>query len=269
LDAEVRAGTKALAALEEERRLEIQRFVEKERAKAVKQAAISHAAVRDHAKALQTLAKKSGFFTVPSFTLNKPVRITASPRKILRMSRIKPFDSFAKMRVDRRQNGQDRLSFIYEWSNSSITPVAIDAVTFLSESGFVELAVSGGATFHFGFVTGTAQIALGPSSRKSITHETRNIGTLHAVNNPLFPGDGHDSGGFSNAFNLTALHHPVAPFQTVLIEVSITIESDCFATFQSTTDFRTKADFESGILGVSCPVVVVRVHQKPPVSTPD
>jgi hypothetical protein len=261
--------TKALAALQAERRLEIQKFVAEERAKAVKLAAISHAVVRDQAKALQTLAKKGEFFTVPSFTLNKPVRITANPRKILRMSRIKPFDSFAKIRVDRTENGQDKLSFIYEWRNSSITPVAIDAVTFLSESGFLELSVSGGVTFHFGFLTGTAQIALGPSSRKSITYETRSIGALGAVNTPLYPGDGHDSGGFHNAFNLTALHHPVAPLQTVLIEVSMTIDSDCFETFKSTTNFRTKADFESGFLGVSCPVVVVRVHQVPPVSTPD
>ena len=185
------------------------------------------------------------------------------------MTRIKPFDSFAKIRVDRRQNGQDKLFLIFEWSNSSNPPVAIDAVTFLSESGFLELAVSGGFTFHFGFLTGTAQIALGPSSRQSITYETKSIGALSAVNNPGLPGDGHAAGGFHHAFNLTALHHPVAPFQTVRIEISVTIDSDCFATFQSTTDFQTKADFESGFLGVSCPVVVVRVSQVPPGLTPD
>ena len=256
--------TKALAALEDERRLEIQRFVEEERAKTAKQAAISHAAVRNQARALQTLAKKGEFFTVPSFTLNKPVRISATPGNILKMSRIKPFDSFAKIRVDRKQEGKDKLSFIFEWFNSSTTPAAIDAVTFLSASGFLELSVGGGVLYHWGFLTVSAQIALGPSLSGSIAYETKDLsGGLMAVNHPIVPGDGHEAGGCHGAFNLTALHHPVAPFQAVLIEVSLTVDSDCGSSFHSI------ADFESGFLGVSCPVVVVRVHQEPPVITPD
>jgi hypothetical protein len=249
--------------LEKERRLEIQRFIKEGRALAARHAAIPRAAVRDQARALQTIAKKSGFFTVPSFTLDKPVRISARPRKILKMSRIKPFDSFAKIRVDRRQEGQDKLFFIFEWLNRSTNRVAIDAVTFLSASGFLELIVSGGVFLHWGFLTGSAQIALGPLSR-SIPHETQNLkGGLMAVNHPVVPGDGLESGASHNAFNLTALHHPVGAFQTVLIEISLTIDSDCGSSFQS------KADFESGPLGVSCPLVVVWVHQVPPVITPD
>ena len=261
---------KALAALQEQRRLKLRRFVEAERTKAVKLAAISHAAVKGQAKALQALAKKSEFFTVPTFTLAKPVRISATPTKILRMTRIKPFDSFAKFRVDRRENGQDRVSFIFEFSNNRTTPVVIDAVTFLSATGFVDLAVSGGVTPHSGFVLGTAKIALRPSpSGQAITHETKTLGVLSTFNLPFVPGDGHAAGGFSNAFNLAALHHPVGPLQTVLIEITVVIESECQATFQLTTAFRTKADFESGPLGASCPLVVVRVHQVPPENTPD
>ncbi len=255
--------TKALAALQEERRLEIQRFVEKERAKATKHAATSHAAVRDHARALQTLAKQGGFFTVPTFTLDKPVRISARRSTILKMSRIKPFDSFAKIRVFRIKEGKDELFFVFEWTNSSAAPVAIDALTFLSASGFLGMNVEGGLFSPVGLMSVSAQIALGRSERKNTVYETRGVGHLIVQNLAFLPGDGHESHGCDGAFNLTALHHPVAPFQTVRIVVSLTVESECGSGFDS------DADFESGPFGVGCPVVVVRVHQKPPLITPD
>jgi hypothetical protein len=254
--------TRALAALQDERRLEIERSVKEGRAEAVKQAATQFAAVRGHAKALQALAKKGGFFTVPSFTLDKPIRISADPRRILRQSRIKSFDSFAKMRVDRRQEGQDKLSFVFTFFNQTDAPVAIDAVTFLSASGFLDMTVGGGVVFNFGFLLAVAQIAVGPTESGSIPHEARTLGALSPFNNPLFPFDGHESTGAHGAFNLTALHHPVGPRQSVFIVVSVTIDSDCGSSF------RSLADFESGVLGVSCPLVVVRVHRTPPAITP-
>jgi hypothetical protein len=254
---------KALSALQNDRRLEIRRSVEAERAEASKQAAISHAIATGQAKTLRALAPKSGFFSVPSFTLDKPFRIRALPRGILRSSRIKPFDSFAKMRVDRRQEGQDKLFFHFRWSNQSTEPVAIDAVTLLSASGFLDLSVSSGVFLNFGFVTAIAQIALGPSVRDGVAHESRTLGAVSTTNTPLIPFDGHEARAASGVFNLTALHHPVGPLQTVFITISVTIDSDCGSSF------RLIADFDSGLLGVSCPLVVVRVHQVPQTSLPD
>jgi len=248
--------TKALSALAKEREREIERIVEGEKANATKTAKIAQAAVKERTSVLRALAKPGGFFGVPSFTLDKPVHISTTPRKILKSSRIKPFNSFAKFRSERTEEGNDTLTFHYEWVNKSDAPVAIDAITFVSGSGFFDMSVSGGFTFRTGFLSARAQLELSSRPGPKVVHEDKAFGrTLLALNMPMVPFDGHDAAGCHDAFNLTALRHPVAPARKVRIEVSLIVNSDCG------NSFRSKVDFESGLLGVSCPLVVIRVHQ--------
>lgn len=86
--------------------------------------------------------------------------------------------------------------------------------TFLAASGFLDLAVSGGLNFQWGFLTAMTQMTL-ESANSTMVYDTNDADTLFAVNRPIVFGDGHV------ARNLTSLHHLVGSFQMLRIPVSL------------------------------------------------
>lgn len=247
--------TGALAKLHARRRREVAKEIETRRRSALAQAAAIDATSKARIRQFAA-AKGLDIFTVPTFTLDKPIRISASPRSILKSAKIQPFDSFAKIRTKRTSSGTDRVSFIYRFINQSLEPVAIDAITLVSASGFLDMNVHGGLFYHWGTLDPTAQISIHVTSGDEVVHETHLLpGAVLAVNHPLAIGDGREARGCHDTFNLTALHHFVPPLATARIRISLLIEADCGSGFES------DADFASGQLRVGCPLCVVRVHK--------
>lgn len=247
--------TGALTKLKAQRERDFKAVAAEQRSKASKIAALSTGIAAAQATVMHAAARNGGFFTVPSVTLDTPVRITSRPFGILKSKTIKPFKSFAKFRTDREVEGQDTVTFFFEWQNKSRSIVQVDAVTFIAATGFMELAIDGGVLFHWGTMSSSVQIATGIKRDDIFVRESQSLrGDLLASNTPIIPFDGHESSVAFGEFNLTAMGQRVEPRETMRVEVSVVIESECGS------GFRSQADFQSGALGVSCPLVVLRIH---------
>lgn len=254
---------KALAKEDASRVRSVKALALEQKSRLSKVAGLARADVESHAKSVGASAATSGFFGVPSFTLDKPVRITSRPFGVLKSKTIKPFKSFAKFRIDRDEEGTDTVKFVYEWPNPFGDTVHIDAVTSIAASGLLELQIDGGLSYHWGTMDASVEIAVGVKRGNLRVHEQQFLrGAILAYNQPLVIGDGHESGGIHGEMQLTALGQPIEVRKTAQIEVRIKVISECGS------GFRARADFESGLLGMSCPLVVIRVHGVPSVLMP-
>jgi hypothetical protein len=257
--------TRALAALQRQQRVEADRELAKQRAKDAKRPSrrsnLAHVAVAHQARTFQQFAAKRGFFPFPSVTLSRPDLILAEPDvKILVDSRIARFDSSAKILVDTKRSGVDKLSFIYPWQSDNPNPVVIDAVTFLSASGHLHLRQSGVLTSSIGVMRVTSQIealSLDPSPT-SLQKEVRGLGGVAAVSKPFWFDGNHDE-TLSAALNLSVTHCIVPGLARVLFVVSVSVDCDF-------DPGRAVADLASGNFGIRCPLVVVSVRGEPPPS---
>ena len=254
---------KALAALKEHHRVEADREVERQRAEdaRTRRPDAAHAAVASQAQMIQAFASKGGFFPLPTITLSQPRLILAEPNSgIIKDSRIVPFDSSAKIRVDTKRSGVDKLSFIYQWQHEGFFPVIIDAVTFLSASGRVHIRQAGG----FGWSLGTMEVkakveALALTQPPAaLKHQEHELCRAAALGYPFWI-DGTDDASFSEGLQLSVSQCVVPPQTAVIFEVSVAVECDF-------DPGRAVADLESGSFGIHCPLVVVSIRgQQPPV----
>lgn len=157
--------------------------------------------------------------------------------------------------ADRREDGFDRVRFIYEWFNKSDATVEIDAFGVIAAAGLFDLKVDGGFFGHWGWMFAYAQLEVGERRTELVLHDSWMLrGHIMAFNNPIVPFDGDATGFTHGEFTLQALRHPIGPGKFARIEVSLLIHTDC------EHGLRANADFESGPLGASCPLVLIRVH---------
>jgi hypothetical protein len=258
--------TKTLVVLQRQRRDELDRALEKQRKADGKRASrrldFAHASVASKARIIQEFAARGGFFPFPSFTLDRPTVILAEPNVgIIVDSRIAPFESSAKIRVDTKRSGIDKLNFIYQWRNASTLSVVIDAVTFLSASGRLHLSQSGSLTISVGSMDVKAKLEVLALTQPpiSVNHEAQFIKSIIAPSYPLWV-DGSSDATFSEGLNLAATHCTIPPETNVLFVVSVTVDCD-FA------PGRAVADLATGNFEVRCPLVVVSLRgqlQLPP-----
>src|SRR6186997_690316 len=140
--------TKTLDGLRARHERERRRGAEKVKRLASRQSGALYKAAVKHAKTLRALATP----TVDALpdglwidVIDQPRRIIASPNPdVLTDSRISPGDNFAKILVDRKNRGRDRLSFVFTWQNTTAQPVIVDAAATMSANGFLNLHVNDG-----------------------------------------------------------------------------------------------------------------------------
>jgi hypothetical protein len=247
--------TKALKVLRADHQRESRRAAEKIKRLASKQGAALHKGVVTQAKALRAMASPAtgpvpgGMLVV----LDTPRSIVTSPNPaVLTDSRISPGDNFAKIRVDRKNRGRDRLNFVFTWQNPGDLPVIVDAGATLSASGALDLHMNDGWGGNPGFIDVSTRMSVGrfliPFAAVSGPHFIRSI---FAFNYPWWPAQ--DAGGPASA----AVDHSVRGFHlagnaTLLIRVSLTVFSDF-------DDGRGIADFDFGLLGVGVPQVTLSI----------
>jgi hypothetical protein len=251
--------TKALEALRAKHQRESRRGAEKIKRLASKQGAALHKGVVTQAKALRAMASPAAG-PVPGGALvflDQPRRIVTLPNPdVLTDSRISPGDNFAKIRVDRKNRGRDRLNFVFTWQNTSDLPVIVDAAATLSASGVLDLHVNDGWGGNPGFIDVSTRMSVRrfptPFAAVSGPHFIRSI---FAFNYPWWPAQ--DAGGpASAAVDHSVRGFPLAGNATVLITVSLTVFSDF-------DDGRGVADFDFGLFGVGVPQVTLTVTKKP------
>lgn len=252
--------TKALAVLQRRHRDELDRALEKQRKADAKRKSrrldFAHASVANQARTIQQFAALGGFFPFPSFTLQRPTVILAEPDiGIITDSRIEPFESFAKVRLDTKRPGIHKLNFVYQTSNDTNRPVIIDAVTFLSASGRLHLTESGSfPPFSVGSIDVKSQIEVLALTQPptSVNREIKLLRSMIAISNVLFI-DGNESVDLSAAEQMAATQC-IIPAQTgVLIVVSLIMDCDFHPG-------RAVVDLSTGNFQVRCPLVVVSVR---------
>ena len=253
---------KALEALQAEHRHERRRGAEKLKRLASRQGAALHKAVVREAKALRG-TPISGVGPVPGgimiVPLDQPRRIVALPNPgVLTDSRISPGDNFAKIRIDRKNRGRDRVNFVFTWQNPSDIPVSVDAAATMSATGLLDLHVNDGWGGNPGFIDVSSRMSVrrGLNFLGAAESGPTLIRSIFAFNYPWWPAQ--DAGGpASAAVDHTVRGFPLAGFATVTITVSMTVFSDF-------DDGRGISDFDFGLFGIGVPQVLLTITQKPP-----
>ena len=240
---------KAMFAVAEQRRLEWERGLPKREAEASRRWAqrikVTRAQVAAQAQSLQAAA--DDFLPSGSFNIEAPVSIIASDPRILKSSRIAPFSSSAKVRVDRAAGTVDKVSFVYLLRNQSSSALFFDFHAPLSASGRVSLRQKGHFSGGFGLVELSAAIEVLPSP---ITLDPQRLLLVSSATGgpPFWWVDRTEEKTFSDGTLLSA---------TVLVEgraiaiilVSLIVNSDF--------DGHLVADMNTGDFDVRGPVVVV------------
>lgn len=131
--------------------------------------------------------------------LDAPSSIPTSPNPdVLTDSKISAGNNFAKIRVDRKNRGRDRLSFVFLWRSTSSRPVIVDAAATLSVTGFVDLHVNSGLLGNVGIMEASTRMSarrfLCPFGVVSGPHHIRSI---LAFNYPWWPAE--DASGPASA----------------------------------------------------------------------
>lgn len=251
--------TKALSALRDQYQPEARRSNESLKVLGARHGAAQRKGVVNDAKAVRAVVKRGITPAVTSIEVLERARlIRMFPNAaFLQESRTRRGDNFARILVKRRDRARDRLSFVFEWRNRSGAPAMIDAVATLAASGFLTLGVDNGLLGNVGIMDVTARISIrqDPFNIFVGASGTAPVGAVIAFNYPWAPAaDGQSTA--SVALELSARGHRVGAGQSAAITVSLTVHSDF-------SDGDGTADFSSGLLGVSCPQVVVTIHQNP------
>lgn len=247
---------KAFSALKEKHRIELDKELERQRLKDRKSRRpdLAHAAIANQAQVFQQAAAAGEFFPHPSITLSSPLFVLAEPDpSILKDSKIIPFDSSAKVRVDTRRSSVDQVTFLYLFQNPHGAAITVDAVTFLSATGRVAVTEAGNiAEFSLGSMIAIAEFEAAVDQPSAVVKsEARTLAVVSAVGH-LFGIDGHDSETFSEGFQMSVSNCAVPAQSTIFFKVSVVLESDF-------RPGRAIADLESGNFGIHSPLVVVVV----------
>jgi hypothetical protein len=256
-----------LAALQKQHSTELSRILDQEKTEAIKRASDAkdtvHSSIKSQTAALQAIAANNSFFPFPSFNLEKPLLILATPHSnIISDSSVEPFNSWAKIKVDSTaSSGLEKLSFYFLWDNPSDFFTVINASTFMSATGHLLARASGGLsgidpTSRFSDLGVSANFALWswwlqpPTSTPYVTQPFTSI----AVSASFW--DKSATASVSDGFLLSQNLFIIPPHGVVLFEVT-------FEVGYSNGHGHIVADFESGDFRIGCPVVVVSVLTSP------
>jgi hypothetical protein len=264
-------NTRKFGALRKQHGAELARIVEQEKAESIKRASRAkdtvHSSIKNQTQALQALVAGNGFFPFPSFSLDKPFLIWATPHSnILSDSNIEPFNSWAKIRVRKSgSDGREKVSFYFLWSNPSNFYAVISAATFMSATGHLNATSYGGLS---GIDPTSRYSQLGCSANFALWSWWQQPPTATPYDNHPFASlwassgflDDSKNASISDAASLNKSLFLVPPGSAVVLEVM-------FQVGYSINHGRVDADFESGDFKIACPVVVVSVLSTPPLLT--
>jgi len=239
---------KAMFAVEEQRRLEWDRGLPKREAKASKRWAQRIKVARANVAA-QVQSMQSGADLLPpgSSNLEEPASIIASDPRILKSRQFVPFNSSAKVLVDRRAGSVDKVSFVYLFRNQSSRAIFYDFHAPLSASGHVALRQKGHFSGGFGLAEVAAAIEVLPSPT---TQDPQRLAFVSSTAGgvPFWWVDHTEEETFSDGTLLSARVF-VEARALVAILVSLIVSSDF--------DGRLVVDMNTGNFDVRAPVVVV------------
>jgi hypothetical protein len=202
-------------------------------------------------KVLGDLTGKTDFFPNPTFSLDTPFLIWATPSLSLDSSAA-PFDSWAKFRLLTSQpSGTQKVSFYFYWVNPSSDYAVISAATSLSATGYLRAHAPWGLWVNTSMVGTSAWFGLwfGVSNDlNSADYVTVALGGAEAYGS-LYTGADVESTTISTGTSLSRTMFAVPPRGVVVFEVALAIDYD-------NDDGNIEADFESGDFQIACPVVV-------------
>jgi hypothetical protein len=240
---------KAMFAVEEQRRLEWDRGLLKREADASRRWAqrikVARANVATLAQSLQSAA--ADLLPRGSLNLEEPASIIASDPRILKSRQFVPFNSSAKVLVDRRAGSVDKVSFVYLFRNQSSRAILFDFHAPLSASGHVALRQKG----HFSGGFGTAEVAAAIEVLPSPTiQDPQRLAFVpcSAGGPPFWWVDHTEEETFSDGTLLSA---------TVLVEARAIVAILVSLIVSSDFDGRLVVDMNTGNFDVRAPVVVV------------
>ena len=237
---------KAMFAVEEQRRLEWDRGLPKREAHASRRWAqrikVARANVAAQVQSLSADLLPSG-----SSNLEEPASIIASDPRILKSRQFAPFNSSAKVLVDRRAGSVDKVSFVYLFRNQSSRAILFDFHAPLSASGHVALRQKGHFSGGFGLAEVAAAIEVLPSPT---TQDPQRLAFVSSTAGgvPFWWVDHTEEETFSDGTLLSA-RVLVEARALAAILVSLIVSSDF--------DGRLVVDMNTGNFDVRAPVVVV------------
>ncbi len=226
-------NARAFAQLQKQHSAELERIHAVHKADAIKRAARAkstlHSSIGSQSQALERLAANKPFFPFPLVTLDKPFLIWATPRSnIISDSSIEPFNSWAKIRIDRSSSGAEKLSFYFMWDNPSDFFALINASTFMSATGHLKATAFGGVsgidpTSRFSDIGVSANLALWSWWLKPPQTTPYTSMFLGGVSESASFWDKSESRSISDGANLDKTQFIVPPHEVVIIEVTFQV----------------------------------------------
>jgi hypothetical protein len=238
---------KAMFAVEEQRRREWDRGLAKREAHASRRWAQRIKVARANVAAQVQSLQSADLLPSGSSNLEEPASIIASDPRILKSRQFVPFNSSAKVLVDRRAGSVDKVSFVYLFRNQASRAILFDFHAPLSASGHVALRQKG----HFSGGFGTAEVAAAIEVLPSpTTQDPQRLAFVACTAGgvPFWWVDHTEEETFSDGTLLSA-RVLVEARALVAILVSLIVSSDF--------DGRLVVDMNTGNFDVRAPVVVV------------
>ena len=220
-----------------------------------------HPQVAGQTSAFRHLASDGGFFPHPSFTLDTPFLIRATPFMRLSSSASAPFASWAKFMLETsKEHGTQKMSFYFQWPNPFSDYAVINASTFLSATGYLTsnanwLPLVNNSTWvqawaWFGLWFGVSD-NLDPTG-----YVTEFLGQTGAYAQWM-TGPATGTKSISTGANLSRTMFAVPPGNVVVFEVALAINYEHH-------QGNLEADFQSGDFRIACPLVVCSLLNTPP-----
>lgn len=267
--------TKKLEEVQKRQSAELQRIIDKHKADALKLASRQkdtlQSTILKQSMALRHLvAQGDGFFPDNTFFLDTPVYIWPIPipesTETLSFDyAVAPADSWAKFRFRSSEHqGTQRMGFYFDWTNPYSDYAVINAITFISATGYVTTDAPWTPLFggSMSQVTVEARFAIWfdlPRQAASTPYTSAQLGLTGALGSWL---TGSDTEGISISagVNLYQTMFAIPPGQFVVFEVALAVSDE------NEGDGHIDADFESGDFKITCPVVVFWLVNSPPTS---
>jgi len=254
---------KKFQALQEQRSVELERMVAKQKTDALRHAAqrkgTLYSSVAAQSKALGDLSARSDFFPYPTFTLATPFLIWTIPLADIADSAAVPFGSWAKFDFKSSQSGTQKVGFYFYWPNPYGDYAVINAATFMSATGHLRSHAPWGWGTNTSEVQATALFNLWfgwPTGVTSSTYASAWLGRSGALSTS-FIGPDVEGTSISSGVSLSTTMFAVPPGDVVVFEVALELDYD-------NDSGNIDADFASGDFQIACPVVVFSLLNNPP-----
>jgi hypothetical protein len=263
---------KQFRAVQEQRSAEIDRLVQRQKADALERASRAqdtlHSGIFDQSNALAELGARDGFFPHPSFTLERPFLIWATPLQPIESSEtsfsmessVASFGSWAKFKFATSDyEGSQKVSFYFYWRNPFSDYAVINAATFISATGHLRSHAPWTIGVNTSWVRAWGMFGLWhgfPNNPTSSDYASGFLGHTGALGSTV-TGGSTNGASVSTGANLYKTMFAVAPGAYVVFEVAISI-------YYRNDEGDIEADFESGGFRTWCPVVVFTLLNSPP-----